>query len=153
MSFKYVFAVDPGPEYCGVVIYETETKSVLQSSQRMPVQDVIDMMRSFDRGITVVGIERVQSLGISGASLLQTSESVGRLWQAAKDMGVVVELVYRRAVLKELDITGKGNRDALVRQRLLEIHPNGKGTKKSKGPLFGVAGHSWSALAVAIAGS
>ncbi len=57
-------------------------------------------------------------------------------------------------VLRGLDVTGKGNRDSLVRQRLIEIHGGDRasavGTKAKPGPLYGVASHAWAALAVAV---
>ena len=63
--------------------------------------------------------------------------------------------VYRREVLRALDVTGKGNRDSLVRQRLIEMHGGERraamGTKKAPGPLYGVSSHAWAALAVAVA--
>jgi len=65
------------------------------------------------------------------------------------------QLLYRRQVLRALDVTGRGNRDTLVRERLAEMHGGSvkaaKGRKASPGPLYGIAGHAWQALAVAIA--
>ena len=62
--------------------------------------------------------------------------------------------LYRREVLRGLDVTGKGNRDSLVRQRLIEMfggdRKTAQGTKKEPGPLYGVASHAWQALAVAV---
>ncbi len=69
-------------------------------------------------------------------------------------MGCDVAWLYRREVLRGLDVTGKGNRDSLVRQRLIEIHGGDRasavGTKKQPGPLYGVSSHAWQALAVAV---
>lgn len=148
-----VLGIDPGPSACGVVVYDTTRQRVLESSKDETVEDVVERIRASSAGL--VGIERVQSYGIAGASLLRTSEVVGRLHQAALGAGLPVVLVYRREVLRALDVTGKGNRDSLVRQRLLEIHGGDRasavGTKKAPGPLYGVAGHAWAALAVAIA--
>ena len=96
----------------------------------------------------------MQSYGISGGSLLQTSEVVGRLQQRALDLGLPVSLHYRRDVLRFLDVTGRGNRDSLVRMRLIEMHGGTRaaaiGLKASPGPLYGVSGHAWQALAVAL---
>ena len=77
------------------------------------------------------------------------------LYQCASREGLEVVWLYRREILRVLDVTGKGNRDALVRQRLIEMHGGtrqaAQGLKKSPGPLYGVSGHAWQALAVAIA--
>ena len=117
------------------------------------------MCGAFGKDITLdegdrVAIERVQSYGIAGASLLRTAEVGGRLYQQATWKGLQPTWLYRREILRALDVTGKGNRDSLVRERLIEMHggdaKTAKGTKKNPGPLFGVSSHAWAALAVAV---
>ena len=150
-----ILGIDPGPERCGVVVYCT-------TERRCIFAQVLDteplLFRRFKslvvlHDVELVGIERVQSYGIAGGSLLRTSEVVGRLWQSAIALEVAMRLVYRREVLSALDVSGKGSRDALVRARLLEMHGGTRsaacGKKASPGPLYGVASHSWAALAVA----
>ncbi len=153
-----VVGIDPGPENCGLVLYDSDSERVVSSHKDMPVEQAIGALQyhaSVD-DIGLVAIERVQSYGIAGASLLKTSESVGRLWQAAERERMPVRLFYRREILRSLDVTGKGSRDALVRQRLIEIHGGTReaavGTKRSPGPLHGVSSHAWQALAVAVVG-
>lgn len=176
-----ILGVDPGPETCGVVAWwhngwgkmggRLDKSKLLGAWKNMPVEDVLSferrsthvgtwfppmMSKPRHRGFKVglVAIERMQSYGIAGSSLLRTSEVVGRVQQAAQSIGLPADLVYRREVLKFLDVTGKGNRDSLVRQRLIEMHGGSKqvavGTKKKPGPLYGVSAHAWSALAVAL---
>ena len=76
------------------------------------------------------------------------------LYQCASREGLDVVWLYRREVLRGLDVTGKGNRDSLVRQRLIEMFGGDRasavGTKAKPGPLYGVASHAWAALAVAV---
>lgn len=151
-----VLGIDPGPEVCGWCIYHTSTQQVEQAAV-MPTQDVLDWFKLPHRFLLldVVAIERVQSYGIAGASLLRTAEVCGRIWQASEQAGLPVRLLYRRQVLQALDVTGKGNRDSLVRQRLIEMHGGTRkaavGLKSNPGPLHGVASHAWQALAVGIA--
>jgi hypothetical protein len=140
--------IDPGSKGLhGLVVYQDGR--VIYAASQASTDEVFRELREQFR-TCVVGIERCQSAGISGASLLQTSEYVGRFYQVCLDQGHAVELLYRRVVLKHLDISGRGNRDSLVRQRMLEMHPAGKGTKRDPGPLYGLAGHSWQALGVAV---
>jgi len=143
-----ILGIDPGPAICGWAEYDTAARVVLCAAH-VTVEEALDLLRA--RLGALVAIERVQSQGQSGASLLQTSEVVGRLQQRALISGLPVDLIYRREVLRALDVTGRGERDSMVRQRLLEMHPGGKGTKKAPGPLYGVSGHCWQALAVAVA--
>ena len=148
-----VLGIDPGVS-CGVVAYDTEGRGVTYTDT-LDIHGALEVLSY--RGVGMVAIERVQSYGIPGRSLLETSESVGRLWQAALMEGLPVRLVYRREVLRALDVTGKGNRDSLVRARLLEMHGGtrkaAQGVKANPGPLYRVKGHEWAALAVAIAAS
>lgn len=149
-----IFAVDPGPETCGFALYDGERRRVDASMSAMPVANCLSAVASWADAIDTVVIERVQSYGISGSSLLRTAEVVGRVWQAAVTAELPVELYYRREVLQTLDITGKGNRDALVRQRIIEMFGGDRrlavGLKASPGPCYGVSGHAWQALGVAL---
>mgnify|MGYP000285633705 FL=1 len=151
-----VLGIDPGPTHCGVVIYDTEARRVKQSYKDKTVLAALLQIehRASARMIDLVAIERVQSYGIAGASLLRTAEVGGMLHYCAMREEVKVVWLYRREVLRGLDVTGKGNRDSLVRQRLIEIHGGDRasavGTKAKPGPLYGVASHAWSALAVAV---
>ena len=147
-----VLAIDPGPKTSGVVAYGIE-KGLTYAASKASIDDALEVIGF--QGVGLVAIERVQSYGIPGGTLLETSEVVGRLQQRAIDMGLPVTLLYRREVLQWLDVAGKGNRDALVKERLSEMHGcrgwrQAVGTKKAPGPLYGVSGHAWSALAVAV---
>ena len=147
-----VLGIDPGPTNCGAVLYEAEARRVHFAWKSLTVAEALAAIECRPQ---LVAIERVQSYGIAGASLLQTARSAGRLEQAAQGLRLPTRLIYRREVLRALDVTGKGNRDALVRQRLIEMHGGerraAQGTKKAPGPLYGVASHAWAALAVAVA--
>lgn len=148
-----VLGVDPGPTTCGMVAYCSERERVLVAHKGIPVERLLEAMA--DPGLCdVVALERVQSYGISNPNLYQTAEVMGKLWYAAELNNYPVELYYRRQVLRALDVTGRGNRDSLVRQRILEIHGGNKqvaiGKKSKPGPCYGVAGDAWAALAVAL---
>jgi hypothetical protein len=151
-----VLGIDPGPEFSGVVVYDCEGKAVMVADKSADVAAVLGAVSKWAPGEdVVVAIERMQSYGIAGGSLLDTARTAGRLEQRALDCGATVVLLYRREVLKALDVTGKGNRDSLVRQRMIEIHGGtteaAVGKKANQGPLYGVSGHAWQALAVAVA--
>lgn len=152
MSSGLVLGIDPGPTSSGVVLYDGAAGAVRFSDGAMTVAEVATWLAvsAWRQDRPLVAIERVQAAGISGASLLQTSEVVGRVWQAAEALGYEVRLVYRREVCRVLDVSG-GGKDAQVRQRMIEAHPGGVGTKKAPGPLYGVSSHAWQALGLAYA--
>jgi hypothetical protein len=151
-----VLGLDPGPTNSGAVIYDTETREVMESHKSITTSAALALIYEVPSqfALDLVAIERVQSYGIAGASLLRTAEVGGMLHHCASNLGLDVVWLYRREVLRGLDVTGKGNRDSLVRQRLIEIHGGDRasavGTKAKPGPLYGVASHAWAALAVAV---
>ena len=151
-----ILAIDPGPVTCGVVVYDPQARRVLRSWKADPVEEVLTTISAWklrEGSRLLVAIERVQSTGQSGASLLQTSEVVGRLQQRALDLVISVVLLYRREVCSALHVHGAG-KDAQVRQRMIEIHGGSKeiavGRKANPGPLYGVASHAWQALGLAV---
>lgn len=149
---KTIFAIDPGTRTSGFVQYNPTEGQVGFAFKDATVEEVVLLLQTSaamaDRFL--VAIERVQSTGQAGADLLQTSEVVGRIQQAALLLGYEVKLVYRREVCRILDVSG-GGKDGQVRQRMLEAHPKGVGTKKKPGPLAGVSSHAWQALGLAYA--
>ena len=149
-----IVGIDPGPEKCGFCVYDNLAGKIIEAQKDLPVGEALTGIDIYAGQADLVGIERVQSYGIPGSTLLRTSEVVGRLWQCSEALRLPTVLLYRREVLRGLDVTGKGNRDSLVRERLIEMHGGtrkiAQGTKKEPGPLYGVSSHAWQALAVAI---
>lgn len=148
-----ILGIDPGPEVCGVVLYDHHHRSVVESWPAMPVHLTLALLADISTERLVVAIERVQSAGISGAHLLLTSEVVGRLWQAAEARGLPVRLLYRRDVCSRLHVHGSG-KDRQVRERMIESHGGIRsaaiGSKRTPGPLYGVSSHAWQALGLAV---
>jgi len=126
-----ILAIDPGPKTCGVVLYDTGAARVLDADKARSVEDVLSQITRIaasDDPIDLVACERVQSYGISGAHLLQTAEIFGRVFERVGIAGLPFAPLYRREVLRELDLL-----------------------KASPGPLYGVSSHAWQALGLAVA--
>jgi hypothetical protein len=117
-----------------------------------------------------VCIETIESMGLAvGKSTLETMRWVGRLQEAWEQHGSSAILVKRsdekmtlcgRVTFKNPS-TGKlkAVADAQIRQAVIDRFPatgGGKvpqvGTKANPGPLYGVSGHAWSALAIVLTG-
>lgn len=102
--------------------------------------------------VTAVVIERIEPrYGRQiGMETLVTAEWVGRFAEAAQPLPVF--LIRRSAVLRHLGVAGYA--DAGVRAALIDRF-GGKaaaiGTKREPGPLYGIHGDAWQALAVGIA--
>lgn len=154
---KIMIGIDPGPDHCGFVLYDWTHRKVLDSDQAKPIDEVLRLITPSQwYGYPEVAIERFQSGGkVLSADSIRTIENVGKLWQKTLDGSMTAYPLYRREVLKILDVSGEGTRDAMIRQRLIEMFGGSRatavGTAKKPGPLFGVVGHSWQALAVAVA--
>lgn len=142
-----VWGIDPG-RMTGAVRFRGDR---VTSSCTLEALDALHLVGRLE-GV-IVAIERVQSYGIAGGDLLRTAELSGALAHAANLRGCEVLSVPRRAVLRALELLGaKGNRDAAVRARLLELYGGRSaaiGCKAQPGPLYGIKGHEWAALAVA----
>jgi hypothetical protein len=141
-----VLAIDPGPVESGYVLWNgTEVKE----SGHIPNGDLRYKM-GLDYGILpgAVVIEMVASYGMAvGASVFETCVAIGRFqeaWHAPDE----VALMYRRIVKLHLCGSAKA-KDTNIRQALIDRF-GPVGTKKNPGPLHGVSGHAWAALALAV---
>ena len=147
-----IYAVDPGPTSSGVVLYSVTSRKVLMSDKAMPNCDVLLEVSAL-RSSIAVAVERVQAQGIAGNDIMRTCEWSARFAQAALDSCHVLRWHYRREVCRHLDVSGAG-KDAQVRARCIELHGGDRrtaqGVKASPGPLYGVSGHAWQALGLAL---
>lgn len=145
-----ILAVDPGPvesAYC-LCSYD----AVLDAG-KVPNREIFDMLNLHIAGFGIVlAIEMVACYGMAvGAEVFETVRWIGRFqqfWRAPDE----VHLVYRAEVKMELCGNTRA-KDANIRQALIDRF-GGKekaiGNKKSPGPLYGLKGDMWSALAVAV---
>jgi hypothetical protein len=97
-------------------------------------------------------IERVRGFGIMASDgLFDTCEWTGRFLQAFGCHRTT--LIPRKEVARHICGTGGVSHDKFIREALVTRF-GGKdvaiGNRRSPGPLFGIAGHKWSALAVAL---
>ena len=144
-----LIAIDPGNEESAFVLYDTEDDR--------PVwwEKCRNEMVTADFHGEALAIEMVASYGMAvGASVFETCVWAGRFierWESGHE-GQEAIPVYRREV--KLHICGSARaKDANIRQALIDRY-GGKekaiGKKATPGPLYGMSGDCWSALAVAI---
>ena len=145
-----IIALDPGPTETGYVIL---ADGRVQESGTLPNQDVLWTVVSLWPGPWGVAdarlaIEMVASYGMAvGRDVFETVRWIGRFqqaWHAPDD----VLLVYRQDVKLHLCKSARA-KDANIRQALIDLL-GAPGTKKAPGPTYGVKGHEWAALAVAV---
>lgn len=169
-----IFAVDPGSEHSGWVVYDASARRVLAAGNETPNLEVASA--AFHHGFGAVGASRIH--GIDGdkimaievvqpmgqplyGTVVQTAVWTGRMIEAFKSPARGSEwfawnppLEIRRTEVKRRLLGSTKGSDAQVTAVLCDIHggsrPAAIGTIKKPGPLYTVKGHAWAALAVAV---
>lgn len=159
-----ILAIDPGNMKSAYVIYEQ--KIIVDFG----IKENEKLLEMLEQGVSAIptckhlAIEMPACYGMAvGKTIFDTCRWVGRFQQAFN--GGATSLVYRKApnekegidsVVMHLCKNPRAN-DANVRQAIIDLYPatgGGKipqiGTKKQRGPLYGVRNDVWAALAVAI---
>ena len=155
-----ILAIDPGNIKSAWVLYDSKKKRLLDFDYQdnYNARKKINELTSLHIGrADVVACEMIASYGMPvGATVFDTCVWIGRFIDLVEVNGVPIEKVYRKDVKMTLCHSMKA-KDANIRQALLDRFPasgGGKtpqiGVKKQPGPLFGVSGDVWAALAVAV---
>lgn len=172
-----VAGIDPGENRSGICVLDTEANAVYWSGE-LDNMELISRLReppNFSEAgfhnLSRLYIESIQPMGLAvGASTLETARWVGRLQEAwERTTGKPAGLVFRND--EKIVLCGKCTYqnpktgrpkavgDAEIRRALIARFPGTGGgpcpqvgTKKAPGPLYGVSGHAWSALAVLLTG-
>lgn len=153
-----LLAIDPGNTQSAYVLYDTAL-SLPTAWEKVPNEELLnEVLPMWGNGLPVVkllAIEMIASYGMSvGAEIFQTVYWIGKFAQRWEDItGRAERLVYRADVKLHL-CQSRRAKDANVRQALIDKFGPGKdlaiGRKATPGPLYGIAGDVWSALAVAV---
>ena len=140
MAITSTVGVDPGPRQSAFVVWDG--RRVVRSGD-LPNAEMALYLESASDGVTVA-CEWIESFGMAvGREVFETVFAIGTFSEHA-----VLRLVPRRDV--KLHVCGSPRaKDGNIRRALIDRFGE-VGTKKNPGPLFGVAGHRWSALAVAV---
>jgi len=149
-----ILAIDPGNTSSGWVLMQG--REVLAGSSDQPNDSMAVQIRCH-LPVDVIAIEWIQSYGMTvGKEVFHTCRWVGWFQRAAAHLNVPTRLVYRRDVKLHLCQSVRA-KDQNVRQAILDSYPatgGGSrpqiGTKKQPGPLYGVSGHMWPAVGLAL---
>ena len=148
----YIIAIDPGPERSGYVVFDGTRVLAHGWDTRSEIENMLD---EWVDGNTSVVFEGVESYGMAvGAETFETVFVTGRLYEFATYAchESAVSRIYRKAI--KLHLCGSARaKDANIRVALLDRFGGekvAKGTKAAPGPLYGVSGHCWAALALAV---
>jgi len=142
-----VLGIDPGPTESAWMVLE-DSKPADWSKQ--PNDGLLRKLDLFSRDCDVLVIEKIESFGMAvGAEIFETVFWSGRFAEA---WGNDFHRLGRKDVKMHLCNSMRAT-DANIRCALIDKF-GGKeaaiGRKKTPGPLFGISGDCWSALAVAV---
>ena len=147
-----ILSIDPGNTMSAWVEY-VGGKPI--RSDKVSNQIVLSDLRTghADMG-DLVAIEMIASYGMAvGKEVFETCLWIGRFIEAWENRGGRVRLVYRKDVKLFLCESARAT-DANIRASIIDRYGPGKevaiGYKAEPGPLYGMKGDTWSALAVAM---
>jgi len=148
-----VLAIDPGPTQSAIIGYCPENQAVhchglIENSQVLYRLDRL----SPDH----LAIEMIDCFGMAvGRDVFETVYWIGRFAERVTPACPFTRITRRKVKMNLCN--SMQAKDKNIRQALLSRFPatgGGKtpqvGTKNSPGPLYGVSGHLWAALAVAV---
>ena len=132
-------AIDPGPKDGAYVVWDGQH---ILKSDTLPNPELLEYVVEWG---AKVAIEWIVGYGLTvGSETFDTCRWVGRFEQAARG----ATLLTRKEVKQHL-CSNTQAKDVHIRQALIDrIGP--PGTKKAPGPSYGIVGHEWAALAVAV---
>lgn len=148
-----ILALDPGPEKTAWVQYIDGLPTAHGHESNDNVRNRVAVETSFG---ACVAIEIIEGYGLRvGKETFDTCEWIGRYSQVMEVKGREPIRVPRRAVKLHL-CQNPTARDVDIRAAIIDRY-GGKekaiGSKRNPGPLYGITGDVWSALAVAITAS
>lgn len=147
-----ILAIDPGPEYSAWVFLIDGKLHEFGYVENLELLDVLEStVTNYPHAMLV--IEQIKAMGMAvGAEVFETVFWSGRFAQAWPHHW---DRIGRMDVKMHLCGSARA-KDKNVRQALVDRFSNGrgekaaKGTKAKPGPLYGVSGDVWSALAVGV---
>jgi hypothetical protein len=142
-----ILGIDPGPVETAAVLLDPVAKRVVESwyIENEILYGVIGRYwTSCD-----TAIEMIASYGMAvGAEVFDTCCWIGRFEREIERLSGAYPARIKRIECKMALCHNSRAKDPNIRQALLDMY-GPVGTKKNPGPLFGISGDKWAALAVA----
>ena len=145
--------IDPGNVQSAYIVWDSETKKILDKGI---LENSLFKVKLSTITADEFIIEMVSSYGMPvGESVFETCVWIGRFMETIyREKGHEAERIKRGQIKSEICRNSRA-KDSNIRQALMDMYGSDRkvavGTKKSPGPLYGVAKDEWSALAVCIA--
>lgn len=147
-----ILSIDPGSEKSAWCHFDGERP--LQWGTH-PNSEMLHALRTDWHPVDdLLAVEMIASYGMAvGKEVFDTCLWIGRFIEAWDKRGGEAQLIYRKQVKLFLCESNRAN-DSMIRQAIIDRFGPGKdkaiGRKAEPGPLYGIKGDEWSALAVAL---
>jgi hypothetical protein len=142
-----LIGIDPGPVRSAAVLLIDGQVAATYFAQSQYLIDWLFRRHAESRPLHIA-CEHIQCMGMAvGATVFETAYWVGEYRHSARLMDAPFLKVFRGEVKMHLCGSMRA-KDGNIRQALLDRYGE-VGTKKAPGPMFGMSGDLWSALAVA----
>jgi hypothetical protein len=156
-----IIGIDPGPEESAYVIWSgigIITKNNLDNHGLLSVLQLAAdpyLMEEREEKHIYCAIEQVRGFGLRCSNeIFDTCEWSGRFLQAFGEERTI--MIPRKEAHEHICPNSGMTHDKYIREALIKRFGPGElkaiGVKKHPGPLYGITGHLWSALAVALTG-
>lgn len=147
-----LLGVDPGYTESAYVLYDTERELPIEFA-KVPNAEMLAYLDGCSAD--ELAVEHIASYGMSvGKEVFATAVFIGRIMERWVQPGRTEARAIYRADVKLHLTHSRRSKDPNVRQALIDKWGPGKdraiGKKASPGPLYGLTGDCWSALAVAV---
>ena len=145
-----ILAIDPGYEQSALVRLDGGKVTFAATSPNVTV--LVALRNGLLKSADMILIEQIASYGMPvGREVFETVYWSGRFHEASR---LPVQRLPRKTVVTQICGSARA-KDANVRQALIDRYGGSKaeavGTKANPGPLYGVHGDQWAALALAVA--
>lgn len=158
-----IVAIDPGPKTSGIVRWRPSELRVVQSSSQYDTKAMLEGLRTGSLECYRLLVEDMQPMGVVGRDVIDNAKLVGRIEEILEERGKQFRLVRRSWVKITLCGSSRAKDPHLtrvVKDMVREMHGldddrqlRGRVSKtvNEPGPLYGVSGHAWAALALVMA--
>ena len=145
-----ITGIDPGSRTSGFVSWDVKREKIISYEEKAANDSLLIGLRKPNLiKDHIVAIEQIRGYGIvAGDDTFDTCEYAGRFREAHEGKGGKVMMIPRKDIKRHLCGNTTTN-DKYIRQALIDRFGD-VGTKKKPGPLYGISGHLWAALAVCI---
>lgn len=142
-----ILAIDPGPTQSAWIEYDA---GKIGAFAKQDNQTILERLRRDNSGAVLV-VEQIAAMGMSvGAEVFETVFWSGRFVEAWEPANWA--RIKRHEVKMHLCQHPRA-KDGNIRQALIDLYGGdsvARGRKAAKGPLYGISGDVWAALAVAV---